>query len=178
MIRVGVLVLAATVAWPSADAAVTDSAANGFTVEHSVTAAASAETVWAALINDVGKWWHPDHSFSQNAANLSINAVPLGCFCERLPNGGSVVHMTVTFVQPKEMLRLTGGLGPLGLMGVDGNMTISVIATTAGTRLQLVYSVGGYSADGLDQIAAAVDGVLGEQMTRLATFAESGRPTR
>ncbi|MEO1037122.1 MAG: ATPase [Pseudomonadota bacterium] len=157
-------------------AAVTDSAANGFTVTHEITTSALPAKVWTTLTENVDAWWHPDHTFSGDAANLSIDATPLGCFCERLDDGGSVVHLTVTFIQRGEMLRLTGGLGPLGLMGVDGNMTISVIPANGGTILKLVYTVGGYSPDGLDNIAGAVDGVLGEQMKRLASFAETGRP--
>ncbi|MEM8983478.1 MAG: ATPase [Pseudomonadota bacterium] len=173
------LIVVAISAWASAaHASVTDAAANGFTIEHSVSSTASPQRLWAALTTDVGQWWHPDHTFSGRAANLTIDAKPLGCFCERLDNGGSVVHLTVTFVKTGETLRLTGGLGPLGLMGVDGNMTISVIATVAGATLKLVYSVGGYSPDGLESVAPAVDAVLGEQLRRLATFAETGQPTR
>ena len=47
------------------------------------------------------------------AANLSLDAAPGGCFCERLPNGGGVEHMRVTYVEPGKRIVLTGSLGPL-----------------------------------------------------------------
>ena len=157
---------------------VIDSAPNGFTVRHEITTSAEPDALWDALTGPVGRWWHPDHTYSGDAANLTLDATPLGCFCEATGNGGSVVHLTVTFVQPRETLRLTGGLGPLGLMGVDGNMTISILHGAEATVLQLVYSVGGYSPQGFANIAPAVDRVLGEQLERLAAYAETGSATR
>ena len=172
-----VVLFLALLAAAQAPATVTDASANGFTVRHEIRTSVSADALWAALSQDVARWWHPDHTYSGDARNLSLELRPLGCFCETTAGGGSVVHLTVTFVQPGETLRLTGGLGPLGLMGVDGNMTISVLKADGETVLQLVYVVGGYSADGLDAIAPAVDAVLSEQMQRLATFAQTGSPT-
>ncbi|RLA23363.1 MAG: hypothetical protein DRQ63_11775 [Gammaproteobacteria bacterium] len=84
--------------------------------------------------------------------------------------------MTVTFVNPGVMLRLTGGLGPLGLMGVAGNMTWEFDDSEEGTTVTLNYAVGGYMSGGLDSIASAVDGVLIEAMTRLKSFVETGSP--
>ncbi len=84
--------------------------------------------------------------------------------------------MTVSFVNPGVMLRLTGGLGPLGLMGVAGNMTWEFEDTEGGTRVTLQYAVGGYMSGGLDTVAAPVDGVIGEALTRLKTYVETGSP--
>ena len=47
---------------------------------------------------------------------MTIDARTQGCFCEVLGEGAGVVHLTVTFVNPGVILRLSGGLGPLGLM--------------------------------------------------------------
>ena len=82
--------------------------------------------------------------------------------------------MMVTFVNPGVMLRLTGGLGPLGLMGVAGNMTLEFDEGESGTVVTMQYAVGGYMYGGLDMIASAVDGVLREAMTRLTTYVETG----
>jgi hypothetical protein len=79
----------------------------------------------------------------------------------------------VTFVNPQVMIRFNGGLGPLGLMGVDGNMTWEFEDAGEGTRVTLNYAVGGYLKNGLDAIAPAVDGVLAEQMRNLRDYAES-----
>ena len=84
------------------------------------------------------------------------------------------MHLTVTFVNPGVILRLTGGLGPLGLMGVNGNMTWEFGDSEDGTTVKLMYALGGYYSAGLDSIAEAVNGVLVEQMASLKAFAESG----
>ena len=75
--------------------------------------------------------------------------------------------MTVTFVNRGVMLRLTGGLGPLGLMGVNGNMTWEFTDHDEGTLITLKYAVGGYMNGGLDTVATAVDNVLLQQLQSL-----------
>ena len=70
------------------------------------------------------------------------------------------------------MLRLTGGLGPLGLMGVNGNMTWEFFDDDLGTRVKWTYAVGGYRPGGLDGIAVPVDYVLGEALGLLRAHVE------
>ncbi len=168
-------VLLGLLAAPSS-AEVLDSAANGFTVKHSLTVNASRAETYAAAVNQFSSWWHPDHSISGIADNLYIDAKPHGCFCEKLGTDGGVIHMSVTFVNPQTMLRFTGGLGPLGLMGLNGNLTWEFKDTDEGTLVIWQYAVGGYLDGGLDQLAAAVDGVLLEQVTRLKALIETGQP--
>ena len=79
-------------------------------------------------------------------------------------------------VNPTHMLRMTGGLGPLGLMGVDGNMTWEFEDDENSTRVRFTYAVGGYSASGLDEMAPAVDVVIGEALGRLKAYVETGTP--
>jgi hypothetical protein len=45
------------------------------------------------------------------------------------------------------------------------------------TTLTQIYFVGGYFPGGLDKLAPAVDGVLGEQLARLKSYVETGKPT-
>ena len=143
-------------------AEVTDSAENGFTTVHEVIVSAPRARVWQAAVDEIGRWWSDDHTVNGDAGRMTINSVPQGCFCETFENGGGVVHMTVTFVNPGIILRLTGGLGPLGLMGVNGNMTWEFFDAADGgsTRVRFTYAVGGYSPDGLDTLAEPVDGVV------------------
>ena len=155
-------------------AEVTAAGPGGFVLVQEVTIAAERVDTWRAAINDVGQWWSDDHTISGNAAAMTIEPRPLGCFCEALANGGGVVHLTVTFVNPNVLLRMTGGLGPLGLMGVDGNMTWEFFDTAQGTRVKFAYAVGGYAPDGLDSIAPAVDYVIGEALQRLKAYVETG----
>lgn len=159
-----------------ASAEVLDAAANGFTVRHVVTIAAERQTVYKAAVTRIGEWWSSDHTVSGNATNLYLTDSIPGCFCERLGEGSGLVHLSVSFVNPGVMLRLTGGLGPLGLMGVSGNMTWEFDDSADETVVTFQYAVGGYMAGGLDTIADPVDGVLIEQMKRLKTFVETGSP--
>jgi uncharacterized protein YndB with AHSA1/START domain len=159
-----------------ADAAVVESTAAGFLVRHEVTIDAAPDKVYRALTDDVGKWWNPDHTYSGDAANLTIDARPGGCFCEKLPNGGGVEHMGVAYVAPGQVLRLRGALGPLQGSGLAGSMTWKLAPSASATRLELTYSVGGYMQGGFDKMAPAVNFVLGEQLGRLKTYVETGKP--
>ena len=155
---------------------VIDSGPVGFTSANEVVVSTDRTTAWIAAM-DVSEWWHPDHTIGGDAAALYIDDVALGCFCEDLADGGEVVHLTVTTVSPDVMLRLSGGLGPLGLMGVNGNMTWEFIDHDEGTLIRFTYAVGGYAKDGLDGAAGPVDYVIGEALERLATYIETGSPT-
>ncbi len=156
-------------------AEVTDVAENGFTTVNEVVVEATPEAAWAEAIA-VGRWWSSDHTISGDAARMSIEPVPQGCFCESLGDAAGVVHLLVTSVMPATSLRLTGGLGPLGLMGVNGNMTWDFEAVEEGTRVRFTYTVGGYMNGGLEQMAEPVDFVLGEALMRLKAQIETGSP--
>jgi hypothetical protein len=158
----------------NANGEVLDAAPGGFTISHKTEISAGRIDVYNAAVNNIGDWWSDDHTLSGNAGNMYIEATTHGCFCEKLGEAGGVVHLTVTFVNPGVILRLSGGLGPLGLMGVYGNMTWEFEDGENGTIVTLNYAVGGYLAGGLDSIAEAVNGVLVEQMTSLKTFVEDG----
>lgn len=173
--RKTILAMIAVTLAPLAAAEVRDAASNGFTTVNEVVVDATRAKAWAAAL-DIGRWWSSDHTISGDAARMSIEARPQGCFCESLGDEAGVVHLTVTSVMPSVLLRMTGGLGPLGLMGVDGNMTWEFEDAAYGTRVRFTYAVGGYKAGGLDQTAGPVDGVLGEALLRLKAFAETGNP--
>ncbi len=159
----------------AAVAEVTDSAQNGFTTVNEVVIAAERDKAWVDAL-DIGKWWSSGHTISGDASRMSIDAQPLGCFCETLGERAGVVHLTVTSVMPAVLLRMTGGLGPLGLRGVDGNMTWEFDDVEGGTRVRFSYAVGGYMDGGLDRIAGSVDYVIGEALARLKAYVETGNP--
>ncbi len=165
--------LIASVIATEANGEVLDAAPGGFTISYQTEISAARIDVYNAAVNNVGDWWSDDHTYTGNAGNMYIEAKTQGCFCEKLGVDGGVVHLVVTFVNPGEMLRLTGGLGPLGLMGVNGNMTWEFTDSEEGTIVTLNYALGGYMDGGLDSIAEAVDGVLVGQMTSLKAFVEN-----
>lgn len=167
-------VLATVLCLNSAFAEVTDVSEAGFTTVHDMIVEAPRVEVWRAAISEVGQWWSADHTVSGDATRLTITATTQGCFCEKLGEDAGVVHQTVTMVNPNVLLRLSGGLGPLGLMGVAGNMTWEFEDDGENTRVRFTYAVGGYLAGGLDAVAAPVDGVIGEALRRLKAHVETG----
>ena len=150
---------------------------SGFLVNLDVKVNAPVAKVYDALVGEVGSWWNPEHTYSHDAKNLSIDPRPGGCFCEKLPNGGGVEHLRVVYVAPRQLLRLSGGLGPLQGSGVAGSMTWKLTGDLDQTRIQLSYSVGGFIVGGFDKIAPAVESMLNEQLNRLKLFAETGKPS-
>ena len=151
---------------------------NGFLVKFEVNVNAPAAKVYDALVGQIGSWWNPEHTYSHDAKNLSIDARPEGCFCEKLPNGGGIEHLRVVYVAPPQAIRFSGALGPLQASGVAGSMTWKLTGAADSTRLELSYSVGGFIPGGFEKIAPAVEGMLREQFDRLKLFVETGKPTK
>jgi hypothetical protein len=165
------LILGASLFWAAAGAhaEVKDATASGFTLENSQVVPVDADTAWRALVNDVGKWWPKDHTWWGNAADLSIDATAGGCFCER-HGAQQAQHMTVTFVDPGQTLRMIGGLGPLQGMGLHGALEFRLAKVDGGTKITLWYRAGGYTPDDLTKFVAVVDKVQGQQLGGLADF--------
>jgi len=170
------LMLVLTTGGP-ASAEVKSATANGFEVASATTISAPADRVYAAL-GQVGRWWSPSHTFSRDAANLSLELRAGGCFCERLKDGGSVQHLLVVYAAPGEGLRLRGALGPLQAEGADGTLGWTLKPAEGGANVTLSYVVGGYIRGGMEQWAPRVDRVLDEQLQRLKGFVEGKSPTQ
>jgi len=159
----------------SADVA--DQAANGFTIRiANIVRGAAPEVVYSRLVHNVGDWWDPEHTYSNDAHNLSIDDKVMGCFCEKLPYGGGVRHAEVIMIMPNKLLVMSGALGPLQKFAAVGTLTIVLEPVHKDTRIEVVYSVGGYLPDGLSVWAAPVDKVLTQQITRLKNYVETGSP--
>lgn len=159
----------------SARAEVVEASAAAMQIRHVVEIGAPPARVFRTFLA-INRWWSDEHTYSGSAANLSLRAAPGGCFCERLPQGGGVVHMTVVNVAPNQRITLSGALGPLQTAGVAGALTVSLAPKDAGTEITLVYNVGGYYPSGLSSVAAGVDRVLQEQLERLKRQVETGKP--
>ena len=155
---------------------VIESTAAGFSVRTVAAIKAPPAKVYAALTDRVGGWWDPAHTFSHDARNLSLDAKPGGCFCERLPDGGGVQHMSVVYASPGKLLRLTGAIGPLQEAALAGTMTWNLSQAGDATTVELVYTVGGFRVGGFRDMSTVVDRVLRGQLARLKAFVETGRP--
>ncbi|EJL30172.1 hypothetical protein [Novosphingobium sp. AP12] len=160
----------------AAGAKVAQVSAQGFVVRHLVDVSAPPEETWAVLIKP-SVWWDSRHTWSTDAANLSIDARAGGCFCEMLPNPaspksaprGTVEHMRVVYVERPRALRMVGALGPLQADAAMATLTIQLKADEkGGTQVLLEYVVGGYTRTPFEKLAPAVDGMLGEQVRRLS----------
>ena len=156
---------------------VLDAAPGGFSTQSVIETTRDRMFAYAAFVQGIGEWWNPDHTVSGSSAALYLDPRPMGCFCESLGTGAGLVHMTVTFANPGVMLRLSGGLGPLGLLGVAGNLTVEFEDIPAGTRITMRYVVGGYTPDGLESLAGPVDSVLSEQLDRFNTYLDQAQPS-
>jgi uncharacterized protein YndB with AHSA1/START domain len=178
MMRLNIVTLAIPFAILSAPlrGEVIESTAAGFLVRNTAAINAPPATVYAALTDGVARWWDPVHTFSHDARNLSVDAAPGGCFCERLPDGGGVQHMRVIFASPGKMLRLTGAIGPLQEAALAGTMSWNLSPTGGGTTVEMIYTIGGFRAGGFRDIPTVVDGVLRGQLARLKALVETGRP--
>ena len=149
---------------------VTAAGDTGFSIHYTIPLDATPERTYQAIVEEVGKWWIADHTWSGDPANLSIEARAGGCFCEKLAGGGSMQHMQVTWAQPGKEIRMTGGLGPLQMMGVHGGMQWLLKATEEGSVLEYNYVVTGFSPDGLGNLAPIVNTVQGQQVEALSAY--------
>lgn len=161
-----------------AAAEVVESSADHFVTRDSLVVKAAPRAAWLELIAP-GGWWNKAHSWSGDAANLSIVPQGGGCFCERIPEkdstasvglAGSAQHMTVLMAEPMKVLRMRGALGPLQSEPVDGVLTVTMQPDKAsgGTKLVWEYVVAGHMRFEVAKISKAVDGVMSEQLGRLA----------
>ena len=85
--------------------------------------------------------------------------------------------MTVTFVDPGRLMRMTGGLGPLQGMGMDGALEWRFVAENGGTRITLWYRAGGYTPDDLASFVPVVDKVQALQLGGLAEYLRTQLPS-
>ncbi len=160
---------------PATHAKLISQSATGFMVTHEVDLEIALQAAYDAFVK-IGQWWNDAHSYSGAAKNISIEPKAGGCWCEALPNGGSVQHMTVVQANPGAMMVFSGGLGPLQFMGVAGSMKVTFKAQAKGTHVSVIYAVGGFDTGNFVEISKGVDAVLGEQIKRYGVFAATGKP--
>ena len=149
-------------------------APDGFQLAYAERIAAAPAAVYAA-IGKIERWWSPEHTYSGDAANLSIAMQPGGCYCERWA-GGVVEHGRVILLLRDQAVRLDAALGPLQGLAVSAVLTFALKPDEGGTAVAVGYRVNGSSASALDKLAGAVDGVVGTQVQRLKRLVETGKP--
>ena len=147
----------------------------GFVTRDTAQIAAPPMAVWLALTKPAD-WWSDEHTWSGDAANLTLTPQAGGCFCETIPGGdagsasamdGSARHATVVQAFPLKVMRLRGGLGPLQGEPAEGVLTITLKEIPGGTRVLWEYNVGGPMRFEIPMISAAVDQVMSQQLAGL-----------
>lgn len=158
----------------SAAAEVVERREDGYRLRNTVTVHAATPEAAYAAIGEVGRWWDGAHTYSGDAANLSMTLQPGGCFCEALPGGG-VEHGRVVLAWPAQgLVRIHGALGPLQSEGVSASLTFQVTAREGGgVEIVQTYNVGGDRPEGA-AAAPLVDQVLRIQLERLGRYVATG----
>jgi uncharacterized protein YndB with AHSA1/START domain len=139
-----------------------------FAVRHEAELGVEPAEAFDAITGRISEWWSADHSWGGDASKLYFKTGVGGCFCEHLPDGGGVEHLRVIYYRPGQEIRLTGALGPLQQMGVHGAMSWRIEEREDHKQMLVFeYRINGYTAVGLEALAPAVDGVIGEQHASL-----------
>ncbi len=169
------LAVAAFVAGASqfVSADVIEAAPDRYVLKAEATSSLAPAEVWARLIKPA-KWWHPDHTYSGSAANLSLDPQAGGLWREDW-DGGSVQHGSVLLVQDGQKLRLDAPFGPLQDIGAKTTWTITLEPDGEGTKVTFDEIAYGSEASKLDMLAPAVDFVKTEAIRRL-TATEQPNP--
>ena len=166
MIRQTILTILAVAAFAtSAHADIISTSDSHFILRHEGTTTLTPDAAWDRLVNPAS-WWHPDHTYSGDAGNLSLELTPGGLWREDW-DGGAVAHGTIVFVDTGKTLRLEAPFGPLQGIGAFVIWTISLEAADGGTRIVFEESAIGPPAGDYAELAKAVDFVKGEAMRRL-----------
>ena len=148
----------------------------GFLVTYRFELAATPQKIFESVAR-IDQWWNPEHTWSGDARNLSLDPSPGGCFCERWKDG-AVQHARVVATLRDSLVRLEGSLGPLQALAVNGILSFAMKANGDKSLLVVTYRISGNAAAGLQKLAPAVDRVIGEQAGRLAAYVETGDPVR
>lgn len=168
------LAAAATlIAGPSA-AEIIERSEDHFVLRFGAPVEATLDTLNSAVA-DIDQWWDPAHTYSGDAANLSLSLEPGSCFCERLGNGTTFQHGRVEAHEPKTGVLLRAPLGPLNGRTTVADWTLrwEEDADSMGRDLGMTYVVRG---QGIGAFADAVNGVMATQWRRLVDHVETREP--
>jgi hypothetical protein len=148
----------------------------GFGVGGAISTTATPKHAYQAILHDVDKWWNAQHTYSGDSHNLSMASRIGGCFCEHLSHGGEVEHARVILLIPDSQIRLSGAFGPLQSSGLVGTLSFKITPAESGSKIEMTYNVGGYMHGTFENIASPVDEVLSDQLNRLKSYLDTGKP--
>lgn len=118
----------------------------------------------------IARWWSDDHTYSGEAANLSLVVEPGGCWCEALPDGEIFRHARVISVKDDEVV-LDAPLGPLNGQATKATLTVVLTMTERGPLPLWTFEVEG---PGTGAFAEGVDAVMSEAYASWVAYLASG----
>jgi len=152
----------------AAHAEVIESSPERYVLKQQMESSLPPSELWKRLI-EPSSWWHPDHTYSGDSANLSLDVQAGGLWREDW-QGNSVFHGSILQVQTEKTLRLNAPFGPLQGLAVNVVWTINIEPVESGGSLVTFDEVAnGTAASKLDALAGAVDFVKTEAIKRLVT---------
>jgi len=146
---------------------------DGLVLEHRFSISATPEVAWNVLVHPE-RYWPDAHTWSGSAANMSLEPVAGGCFCERWADG-SVEHGRVIMAIPGRLLRFRGSLGPFQELAVNGVLTVTLTPRGGGTEAVVTYRLSGDASHRLGDAAAVVDPVIRQQFAGFGALASQAR---
>lgn len=166
------LAAAALLVASPATAEVIKSGEHGFELAYSATVPLDPAAAMRAF-GDVARWWDGEHTYSGSASNMSMKLEPGGCFCERLPRGGGIEHLRVSYADPGKRVVLAGSLGPLLYEATTGVMDVQFKPAAGGSQVTINYKVAGFANGGAAKMAPLVDGVMASFIERYRAAASA-----
>jgi hypothetical protein len=171
MLRSALIAVAVSLVPGLAAAEIVSRFENAFTLRFAVGLEASREDVIDA-VREVPAWWDPAHSYTGDAANLSLAFQPGGCWCERMADGTDFRHGSVVSIDP-DQVRFDAPLGPLNGKATRADLIFSAGPENRGTLAAMEFVVEG---PGVGAFSDAVHGVMQQAWTRYVRFIEYGEP--
>lgn len=168
MSRIALLLASALVliAATPAVAQVVERSPDHFVIRYEIALEAGPED-FADAVQNIGVWWNPDHTYSGDAANLSIALDPGACLCEALADGSVFEHGAVAEYDPETGVLIDAPLGPLHGRAERSDLSIG----WAGNTLVMSFVVRG---PGLGAFADPVEAVMRDQFGRMTHFIHYG----
>lgn len=152
-----------------------ETSADGFHLHLSRTSELSVPEMLSKL-GDLPAWWSSVHTYSADAGNLNLSTLDPGGICRETSETLIVEHGRVIANIERgsdKVIRFDAAFGPLQEIAARGILTVTISPETDDTHsgrssVRFDYYVTGASFQKLDQWALPVDGVLSEQIDRLA----------
>lgn len=85
----------------------------GYCYELQIAIDAPRERAWRAIVDETNAWWLPDFHMVGEGSTVTLDTRAGGGLVERLPDGGSLLWMTVQWCRPEQFtLYLVGHTAP------------------------------------------------------------------